>query len=74
MADISNLKSNERSNVERVKLYESHCNKKFKLRRQSVEINLYQRANIRISKIASGAQYRMDEQFQNLLILIVLQM
>ena len=34
------------------------------------------RANIRIGKLASGAEYRMNEQFQNLLIfeiLIVLQ-
>ena len=32
----------------------------------NVEINLYQRINIRIRKIANGAEHRMDEQFQNL--------
>ena len=35
---------------------------------KSVEIHLYQRANMRIGKIASIAEYRMDIQFQNLLI------
>ena len=35
------------------------------LRSKSVEIDLYQRANIRIGKIASSLEYRMDEQFQN---------
>ena len=53
MAIISNLKINERSNVERT--YE-------------FEIHLYQRANMRISKIASSDEYRMDKQFQDLLI------
>ena len=28
-------------------------------------INLYQRANMRIGKIASSAEYGIDEQFQN---------
>ena len=28
-------------------------------------IGFYQRANRRIGKIASSAEYRMDEQFQN---------
>ena len=30
------------------------------------EIHLYQRANMRICKIASDAEYRIDEPFQNL--------
>ena len=28
--------------------------------------DLYQKASIRIGEIASGAEYRMDENFQNL--------
>ena len=32
------------------------------------EINLYQRANMKIGQIASGAEYRMDKPFQNSLI------
>ena len=36
------------------------------------EIQLHQRANIRTSKITSGVEYRMDEQFQNLLIFGIL--
>ena len=43
--------------------YENCYNRKWKL---------YQGANMRISKIASGAEYRMDEQFQNLLIFRIL--
>ena len=35
-------------------------------------IYVYQRANIRISKIASGAEYRMDGQFQNFLMFGIL--
>ena len=66
MADIFNLKINERS---RLNLRESLRLKiETKLRQWSVEIELYQKANTRISKIASGAGYQMDEQFQNLLI------
>ena len=58
MADISNLKINERANVERPNLRESLQQKmKFILK-----------DNIKISKIANVAEYRMDEQFQNLLI------
>ena len=30
-----------------------------------------ERANMRIGKIASGAEYRMDEQFQSLLIFVI---
>ena len=29
------------------------------------KIDLYRRANMRIGKIASSAEYRMDEKFQN---------
>ena len=32
---------------------------------KSVEIDLYQKTNMRIGKIASSAEYRMDKQFQN---------
>ena len=35
------------------------------MRRSSVEINLYQMENMRIGKIARGAEYRMDKQLQN---------
>ena len=34
-----------------------------------MEIDLYQNANIRIGEIASSAEYRMDEHFQNLQII-----
>ena len=30
----------------------------------NVKIDLYQRANMRIGKIASSAEYRIDESFQ----------
>ena len=66
MADISNLKINERANVERLNLRES-------LQRKMKYIL---KGNMKISRIASGAEYRMDEQFQNLItfgILIILQ-
>ena len=59
MADTSNLKSNEFSNLERP-TYESL--------KQEIEIektDLYQRKNMRIDKIANSPEYRMDEQFQN---------
>ena len=55
MAEISNLKIKEY--VFRCILYMY-----VKLRRWSVEINLYQRAYIRSGETASGAEYRMDEQ------------
>ena len=67
MANILNLKINERSNVERPNLRVTY-NRKLKLRRKSVEIYSYERANMRIDNIASSAEYRMDKQFQNLLI------
>ena len=31
-----------------------------------MKIGLYQKANMRIGKISSGAEYRVDAQFQNL--------
>ena len=46
MADVSNLKINDRSNVER-RTYES-LKKEIKIER----IDLYQRANMRIGKIS----------------------
>ena len=30
------------------------------------------KGNMKISKIANGAKYRMDEQFQNLIIFVIL--
>ena len=66
MADISNLKINERANVERLNLRES-------LQRKMKYIL---KSNMKISRISNGAEYRMDEQFQNLItfgILIILQ-
>ena len=62
MADISNLKINDGANVEG-RTYESPYDRKQ---------NLYQRANMRIGKIASVAEYRIDEQFQNLIIFGIL--
>ena len=61
MADISNLKINERANVERPNL------------RKSLQYKMESsKGNIRISKIASGAEYRMDEQYQDFLIFEIL--
>ena len=62
MADISNLKINKRANLERPNLRESLQSKmKFILK-----------DNMKISKITNGTEYRMDEHFQNLLILGIL--
>ena len=62
MADISNLKINERANVERPNLRESLQSKmKFILK-----------GNMKIGKIVNGAEYRMDEKLQNFLILRIL--
>ena len=55
MADISNLKINERANVERLNLRES-----LKLKMKFVS-----KGNMKIGKITIGAEYRMDEQSQN---------
>ena len=57
MADISNLRINERAKVERPNL------------RKPLQ---YKMKFMKISKIANGAEYRMDEQFQNLLIFGIL--
>ena len=65
MADIFNFKINEHSNVERPNLWYTMIENK---NLEDKEIHLHQRTNIRTGKIASGAEYRMDEQFQNLLI------
>ena len=62
MTDISNLKINEYSNVERPNLRES-LQKKMKF---------ISKGNMKIGKIANGAEYRMYEQFQNLLIFGIL--
>ena len=66
MADISNLKINDRANVERPNLRES-LQKKMKL---------ISKGNIKIIKIANAPEYRVDEHFQNFLtfdILIIVQ-
>ena len=54
MADISNLRINERANVERPNLRES----------LQYKMKFILKGNMKISKIANGAEYRMDEQFQ----------
>ena len=61
MAEVSNLKIHDRLNVERPNLRV--------LLRWEMQ---YQRANLRLSQIASGAEYRLDEQFQNLPIFRIL--
>ena len=58
MADISNLKINERANVERPNLRES----------LQYKMKFISKGNMKIGKIANGAGYRMDAQFQNLLV------
>ena len=45
--------------------YESWYNGKRKLRRWRVEIYLWQRKNMGIGHIASGAEYRMVEQLED---------
>ena len=67
MANISNFKIKERSNVERPNLRLTTLeNENWEEKR--VEIHLYQRTNMRIDRIATSAEYRMDKQFQNFLI------
>ena len=56
MANILNLKINERSNIERSNLRVSLQEK----------IKFISKGNMKIDKIANGAEYRMDEQFQKL--------
>ena len=58
MADISNLKIKEHANVERPNFRESLQQK----------MKFISKGNMKIGKIANGAEYRMDEQFQNFLI------
>ena len=62
MADIPNLKNNERPNVERLKFWES----------LQYKMKFISKGNMKIGKIANGAEYRMDEQFQELLIFGIL--
>ena len=54
MADISNFKISERSNVERPNLRVTTIQNKHL---EDEEIYLHQRANTRTGKIASGAKY-----------------
>ena len=58
MADISNSKISERANVEWPNLRVSPQQK----------IKFISKGNMTIDKISNVAEYRMDEQFQNLLI------
>ena len=61
MADVLNLKINERSNVEQSNLRESL--------KQEIKIGkmyLYQRENMRINKMANSAEYQIKEEFQDL--------
>ena len=51
MADISNLKINERANVERQNLRGSLQQK----------MKFISENNMKIGKVANGAEYRMDE-------------
>ena len=37
----------------------------YEVLKKKINIDLYQGANLKIDKIASSAEYRMDEQFQN---------
>ena len=62
MADISNFGITERANVERPNLRES----------LQYKMKFILKGNMKISKIANGAESRMDEQFQNLLIFGIL--
>ena len=57
MSDVSNLKINERSNVKWPNLPVT------KIEIRTKKIDLYQRTNMRIGRIASSAEYRMDERF-----------
>ena len=62
MADISNLKINERANVERPNL------------RQSLQYKMkfISKGNMKIGEIVNDAEYRMDKQVQNLLVFGIL--
>ena len=62
MADISNLEINERTNVEQPNLRESLQQK----------MKFISKGNMKIGKIATVAEYQMDEQFQNWLIFEIL--
>ena len=67
MTDVSNLKINKRSNLERPNLRESL---KLEIKIENlVKSDLCQKANVSIGKIAKSAKYRMDEQFKNFPIL-----
>ena len=57
MAGVANLKINERLNIERPKIYE-------RVTKIKNENWAGKASNMRRGKIVSGAEYRMDEQFQ----------
>ena len=56
MAEVSNLKINERSNDRTFESLKGEINIK--------KINSYQRVNMKIGKIASGAESWIDENFE----------
>ena len=58
MADILHLKISERANLEWPNLRVS----------PQYRMKFVSKGNMKFDKIASGAEYRIDEQFQNLLI------
>ena len=62
MADILNLKFNERANVERPNLRES----------LQWKMKFISNGNMKIGKSLNGTEYRMDEQSQNLLVFGIL--
>ena len=62
MADILNLKISERANIEWPNLRVSPQQK----------IKFISKDNMKIDEIADGAEYRMNEQLQNLLIFGIL--
>ena len=59
MVDVSNLKINERSDKAWLNLRVTKIGNKIEI------IDLFQWANMKISKIASSSGYRKEEQFQN---------
>ena len=59
MADVSNLKNDKLWNVERANL------RVIEIGHKNWDDWLYQSANMRIGKISSSVEYRMDEHFRN---------
>ena len=59
ITDVSNWKIYKRS------MWNGRIYELLKSEIRNEKINLWQRANMRIGKMASSAEYRMDKQFQN---------